>query len=742
MPRRPRRGKGGRPTGRCRILLPLVLLLCVCACLIALGATLLFVERGDSDDSSWPALLAAFFDLHGRLAAYVGLSLVILGVVLGPAAIGLHVFCTSPSTRARLRQGMLADALLEELVGGESTTALSEHYDVFSRPPRFEGGHLALPMSGDALLEAREEGTDEEGEEEEEEGRSSVPGTPGGSSIGHTAAVTMRGPPMTLILLAGESSPRAASLLLAQHLASTPGGAGIRAITVDLPGHGSLAAVAFSLARAERVLQAVIEAELAPQSGRSVAAAEGAGDSALYSSRARASRVVLVAYSASAFVAAHYAACNPQHLAGVVIVGTVPRYDAFSIQNGLLKALYRLPWVYSLSSLGILGKLQAKAAAAAAATLANAGAAFAATKGRRDGRGGTRPSAASDFSEEGVEDLADRAESGGSGGAGLSEPLLIDNDSDRRPSLPLPGLGLSSSPGWLRMRRADADADGGLVPYRVRRREARLLPSDASPSFAGALLEDGHEWYFRVRPAFIRECQYAQGYADGRAGGYVEGPGEERRGAGGRSRGSSAPPSVSSSAPSTPVSPGSRRTLVARGKAPRTGLWAALAALPRPILVLGPESAVKRARGLLPVPQARFAVAKGVRDEILPSLGPRKTDAIAAMLAEFAIVCFEDSAKSLRAAAEAARARAQAASRAASSPPGRGTSSGGGGGRGSLLSVLSDRLSGAQNVRSRDSRSSSPGSVVRKESLGALAMRLSVSTPPPVHEGAFQEGEE
>ena len=35
----------------------------------------------------------------------------------------------------------------------------------------------------------------------------------------------------------------------------------------------------------------------------------------------------------------------------------VPRYDAFSVHNAALKALYRLPWVYSLSALGLLGKL-------------------------------------------------------------------------------------------------------------------------------------------------------------------------------------------------------------------------------------------------------------------------------------------------------------------------------------------------------------------------------------------------
>jgi pimeloyl-ACP methyl ester carboxylesterase len=133
--------------------------------------------------------------------------------------------------------------------------------------------------------------------------------------------------PCTALMIAGGAgAPREVLRGLARRLAAAQG---VRVLLVDVPAHGALAAVTFSLARTERVLLAVMAHE-------------------------RAQRVVLVAFSAAAYIAAAFAASHAAALDGLVLLGFPPTVSSLLY---IRARILRLEWAAELASLAVRGRI-------------------------------------------------------------------------------------------------------------------------------------------------------------------------------------------------------------------------------------------------------------------------------------------------------------------------------------------------------------------------------------------------
>ena len=109
-----------------------------------------------------------------------------------------------------MKDDFYADALLEEMLAGDNVT---DHYDVFG-------------ADNDVNL----------------------------SSGAGSRTMKSRG---TIIFLGGLGAPRASTQIHSRAAAA----AGYKTISIDMPSHGTLSAVTFSLARCERVLLRVLRRE-------------------------------------------------------------------------------------------------------------------------------------------------------------------------------------------------------------------------------------------------------------------------------------------------------------------------------------------------------------------------------------------------------------------------------------------------------------------------------------------------
>lgn len=130
----------------------------------------------------------------------------------------------------------------------------------------------------------------------------------------------------TIVLLAGATAPRTLSRLISGRLARR-----FRVASVDVPGHGALQSVAFSLGGAQRMLSRVLE----------VLADEAPG----------APPPMLSAFGSGAYVALHYAQNRPGDLSGLMLVG--PHRDLEHTGccgfTGFWSGLARLIWWSHLS---------------------------------------------------------------------------------------------------------------------------------------------------------------------------------------------------------------------------------------------------------------------------------------------------------------------------------------------------------------------------------------------------------
>eukprot|EP00941_MAST-03F_sp_MAST-3F-sp1_P003357 g3357.t1 len=104
--------------------------------------------------------------------------------------------------------------------------------------------------------------------------------------------------PGTIVFVGGLGCPRVVNRLHTDVLSRNH-----RCISVDLPGHGSLAAVPYSLARAVRVLYRVVEREAAGEP------------------------VILVGYGGGSYVAMRTAALHPDIFCGLIVAGRLHDYE-------------------------------------------------------------------------------------------------------------------------------------------------------------------------------------------------------------------------------------------------------------------------------------------------------------------------------------------------------------------------------------------------------------------------------
>jgi len=278
-------------------------------------------------------LLLGFPSSANDLIEWLGLDgasrsmdLRVVAIVLIVFSLVAPLFCTlfcvwrsTPNRASRARDAMFSDALLEEICSGSAS--LRQIYDVYG-------------------AENKEHGT-------------------------------------LLFINAGLGAPRQVMAGFARHAAQQ----NLRALVVDLPGHGSLCNVTFSLARCERVLLAVVGQEMGwvNAAGVDIRGDRGGGevnhpDDYLGSAGSltsnpmealavvKSSQVVLCAYSCATYPAAYFAHLHPSLTAGFVLLGTVPRLTSSTF---LYARLLRLPWMSTLRGLAMVGRVQAHPRASA-----------------------------------------------------------------------------------------------------------------------------------------------------------------------------------------------------------------------------------------------------------------------------------------------------------------------------------------------------------------------------------------
>ena len=229
--------------------------------------------------------------LSHHVSLIIGIVLCCVGTLLPIVGLWVCMCVATPSRKQRQREAVVADAMLEEIL--LSGNALSQHYDVL-QPAYVAPTLIAAPEAAAGLQTP------------------SRPPRLGDTSAAAAAVATAARtrpplvfhphppppppppPPATVVILAGAGAPRIVSRQLAEAISkqglqsmitdsvqgdvassssySAAGGggggrgqpivSGCKAICVDLPGHGSLVSIGFSLARCERLLLAVVNREL------------------------------------------------------------------------------------------------------------------------------------------------------------------------------------------------------------------------------------------------------------------------------------------------------------------------------------------------------------------------------------------------------------------------------------------------------------------------------------------------
>jgi hypothetical protein len=208
------------------------------------------------------------------------LSLGVVGV-LGPfVCIFACALCQRPSKRQRMKEDFYADALLAEMLNGDN---VADHYDV----------------------------------------RGSVPGQ------------VTRG---TIVILGGLGTPRSAADVQSEAAVN----AGYKTISIDVPSHGTLSAVTYSLARCERVILRVMQREaLLEERARRRLGSMGSGGGGSFNDRIRSGSIrkdrsvggdsssvplapfLICAYGAGTQTALHFTSRHPDLIAGLFLFGPI-----------------------------------------------------------------------------------------------------------------------------------------------------------------------------------------------------------------------------------------------------------------------------------------------------------------------------------------------------------------------------------------------------------------------------------
>ena len=308
---------------RCGICAPFIMLLFIAGALVIAGALLFF-------PASIPLASCFGFEPNSEALMMSAAALIALSAAAPILSLCCCVWVATPSKAAHARAAVFADALLEEVCGNAgSGAALADAYDIF-----------------DGTTNNTFNNTNTTYDNETDKKKSNY--KDGGATV--------------LMIAGGTGAPRVVLRGLARRVAA----AGLRVLVVDLPGHGELAAVTFSLARSARVISAVLARDARACGSVNATAAAAAASSMSPSSSATvvqtthgsASRAVLVAYGAAAYPAAHFSAANPTALAGLVLLGAPPPTTSwFALRARVL----RLLWASDLTSLALRGRVAAHA---------------------------------------------------------------------------------------------------------------------------------------------------------------------------------------------------------------------------------------------------------------------------------------------------------------------------------------------------------------------------------------------
>ncbi len=162
----------------------------------------------------------------------------------------------------------------------------------------------------------------------------------------------------TIVFIAGATAPRHIMWPVARRCASR-----YRVITVDMPGHGSLVNVPFSLPRAHQVLTRVVDREMlrsttsagarVAMQNRRLTSLESFGSGST-GTDGRLLRSALVAWGASGYIAMHSALQDPSRWAGLVLLGPLPDYlGRFACSGRNFDRLFALRWLAYLYARGI-----------------------------------------------------------------------------------------------------------------------------------------------------------------------------------------------------------------------------------------------------------------------------------------------------------------------------------------------------------------------------------------------------
>ena len=306
---------GRRLRTRCGICAPFIVLALVAAALAAAGAILYFNASRQFE---------TFLGFKpGSATLMMGATLLIAFSAAAPMlCLCGCVWINTPSHAAHARAAVFADARLEQVCGDAgSDAALGDAYDIFQNGDNDDDANASAY-----------------GASESHSSHSRSPSQRQGSVRDGGATV--------LMICGGAGAPRVILRGLARRMAAS----GLRVLVADMPGHGELAAITFSLARCARVISAVLARDARAQ-GLGVGGAGGVGTAG---GAPPLPRVVLIAYGAAAYVAAHFSATQPSALAGLVLLGAPP---PTTVCLALRARMLRLLWASDLSNLALRGRV-------------------------------------------------------------------------------------------------------------------------------------------------------------------------------------------------------------------------------------------------------------------------------------------------------------------------------------------------------------------------------------------------
>jgi hypothetical protein len=280
---------------------PLLIFVLICITIAVCGISLAF----------FPSIVPIYINdwlltlLNPTGLIYLGYGLFAASILIPVSFLSISMWSAVPGVRQRQRSELLSDTTLNE-IALSSKAALKQHVTVFS------------PMN--------------------------------------------QRPVGIIILLPGTGCPRETTFVLARELSSSVNGGPLRAISVDLPGHGTLSSVKYSYARCERLLKYLISIEIEEfkKLGRNVVsltAPSGTGIMSNSCKMASLSSVILYAYGGSFNFAMQFAQSHRYLVSGLAVCGRVESFGDRSLRMFVLESLLRLRSACAVAAVSVKGRV-------------------------------------------------------------------------------------------------------------------------------------------------------------------------------------------------------------------------------------------------------------------------------------------------------------------------------------------------------------------------------------------------